>query len=94
MKSGRSVIPLPAHRRQMIPTLASAALLFGMGLSGLTHHQGRSVVNTGWLAEEAELDQLEEREATLHQRRGAQDLLAAFLVPSSRVITGGSSPRP
>ena len=78
MKSGRSVIPLPAHRRQMIPTLASAALLFGMGLSGLTHHQGRSVVNTGWLAEEAELDQLEEREATLHQRRGAQDLLAAF----------------
>ena len=62
----------------MIPTLASAALLFGMGLSGLTHHQGRSVVNTGWLAEEVELDQLEEQEATLHQRRGAQDLLAAF----------------
>ncbi|WP_413323730.1 hypothetical protein [Synechococcus sp. MIT S9503] len=58
--------------------MVSAALLLGMGLSGLTHHQCRSVVNTGWLAGEAELDQLEEQEATLHQRRGAQDLLAAF----------------
>ena len=78
MKPTLPVITLPARRRQMIPTLASAALLLGIGLSGLTHHQGRSAVNPGWLAGEAELDQLQEREATLHQRRGAQELLGAF----------------
>lgn len=62
----------------MLPTLASALLLIGFGWGGLTHHHGRSAVNTGWFVGEPELDQLHEREATLHQRRGAQELLSAF----------------
>ena len=62
----------------MFPSLASAALLLGIGLSGLTYHEGRRAVDTGWLAGETELDQLQEQEATLHQRRGAQELLEAF----------------
>ena len=62
----------------MFPSLASAALLLSIGLSGLTYHEGRRAVDTGWLAGETELDQLQEQEATLHQRRGAQELLEAF----------------
>ena len=62
----------------MVPTLASAALLMGIGFSGLTHHEGRSALNTEWLGGDSELDQLDQREATLHQRRGAQEMLSAF----------------
>ena len=63
----------------MFPTLASAAVMLVLGLSGLMHHEDRSSMTTGWLASESELDQLQEREATLHQRRGAQELLGAFM---------------
>ena len=63
----------------MIPTLASAAMLMGIGFSGLTHHERRSAVNSDWLVGEPELEQLDEREATLHQRLGAQELLGTFM---------------
>ena len=70
---------LPAARSQMFPTPASAAVMQVLGLSGLIHHEDRSSITTCWHAREPELDQLYEREATPHVRRGIQDLLGAFM---------------
>ena len=69
---------MAADRRQLFPTLASAAVLAALGVSGLMHAEGRSAIDGGWQGGEPEFSRLEEREATLHQRRGAEELLGAF----------------
>ena len=69
---------MPASRWHWVPTIASAALLAGLGASGLLHGQGRTAADVVWLAGDSEWTRLDEREATLHQRRQAEELLGAF----------------
>ena len=53
-------------------------LLDGYGASGLLHGQGRTATDVVWLAGDSEWTRLDEREATLHQRRQAEEILGAF----------------
>ena len=69
---------MSASRWRLFPTFVSAALLAGLGASGLLQGQGRTSSEIGWFAGDAEWARLEEREATLHQRRNAEELLGAF----------------
>ena len=53
-------------------------MLAGLGASGLLHGQGHTAADVAGLAGESEWTRLDEREATLHQRRQAEELLGAF----------------
>ena len=63
-------------------------LLAGLGASGLLHGQGRTAADVVWLAGDSEWTRLDEREATLHQRRQAESSWVRSLELSSPVITG------
>jgi len=53
-------------------------LLAGLGASGLLHGQGRTAGDVARLAGDSEWTRLDAREATLHQRRQAEELLGGF----------------
>lgn len=69
---------MPAAGLSSLPTLASAAVLAGFGLAAMVSSPSSQGLKSAWNGADTDYSRLDERDATLHQRRRVEELLAAF----------------
>ena len=70
--------PVPVAAWSSLPTLASAFILAGLGIAATLNSPSGKVLATVWDGADPDYSLLDERDATLHQRRGVEELLSAF----------------
>lgn len=69
---------MPAAGLSSLPILASAVVLAGFGFAAMVSSPSSQGLESAWNGADPNYSRLDERDATLHQRRGVEDLLAAF----------------
>ena len=69
---------MPVAGLSCLPSLVSAAALAGLGLAAMLDAPSSQGLESVWTGAVPDYSRLDERDATLHQRRGVEDLLAAF----------------
>ncbi|MGB1197177.1 MAG: thymidylate synthase [Synechococcus sp.] len=69
---------MPAAGLPSLPSLVSAAALAGLGLAAMLDAPSSQGLGSAWTGADPDYSRLDERDATLLQRRGVEDLLAAF----------------
>ena len=70
--------PVPVAGWSSLPTLASAIVLAGLGVTATLNSPSGQAFATVWDGIDPDYNLLDERDATLHQRRGVKELLSAF----------------
>ena len=69
---------MPAAGLSSLPSLASAAVLASLGFVAMLSTESGQGLKSVWSGAAPEYILLDERDSTLHQRRGVEELLAAF----------------
>lgn len=70
--------PVPVAAWSSLSTFASAFILAGLGIAATLNSPSGKVLATVWDGADPDYSLLDERDATLHQRRGVEELLSAF----------------